>query len=207
MRLYIIRHGETDWNKARKMQGRSDIPLNEHGRLAAQKTKEGLKDVKFDVAFTSPLKRAKETVQILLEGRDVPIIEDERIIEIGFGNGEGLACVKDKTKPDVNFNYFFVKPGLYTPHEGGETFEDVKVREEAFLQELFAKKEYQDSTILISTHGAALCGLLRIIKKNPVEKFWDGGLHQNCGMSIVDVKDGKAEILQEAILLYDAESL
>lgn len=209
MILYIIRHGETDWNRARKMQGRVDIPLNERGRLAAEKTREGLLAVKFDLAITSPLQRAKETAQILLAGRDVPIIEDERIIEIGFGDGEGLACVKDRNskEPDENFNYFFAKPEDYIPPNAGESFEELRLREADFLQELFEKEEHKESTILISTHGAALCGLLRIIKGNPVEKFWEGGLHKNCGMSVVEVKGEQAEILKEAILLYDPAEL
>ena len=70
MRLYIVRHGETDWNKARKIQGQSDIPLNEFGRHLARETAKGLADVHFDLCFTSPLSRAKETAQIILDGRD-----------------------------------------------------------------------------------------------------------------------------------------
>ena len=75
MKLYIVRHGETDWNKARKIQGQSDIPLNAFGRHLARETAKGLADVHFDLCFTSPLSRAKETARIILEGRDVPIIE------------------------------------------------------------------------------------------------------------------------------------
>ena len=74
MKLYIIRHGQTDWNLARKLQGCTDIPLNEHGRYVAELTREGLKDVPFDVAFTSPLSRAKETAEIILKDRNIPII-------------------------------------------------------------------------------------------------------------------------------------
>ena len=68
MKLYIIRHGQTDWNRARRLQGRTDIPLNEWGRRVAELTREGLKDVTFDVAFTSPLIRAKETAELILRG-------------------------------------------------------------------------------------------------------------------------------------------
>ena len=60
MLLYIVRHGETDWNKAGKVQGRTDIPLNERGRYLAEATAEGMKDVRIDFCYTSPLIRAKE---------------------------------------------------------------------------------------------------------------------------------------------------
>ena len=69
MIIYMMRHGETDWNVHHLFQGRTDIPLNENGRKVAEWTRDGLKDVHFDVAFCSPLSRAKETAQIILEGR------------------------------------------------------------------------------------------------------------------------------------------
>ena len=88
MRLYIIRHGETDWNKEKKIQGHTDIPLNEYGRHLAEETAEGMKDISMDLCFTSPLLRAKETAQIVLGDRGIPVIEEPRIMEIGFGSFE-----------------------------------------------------------------------------------------------------------------------
>ena len=61
MKIYMIRHGETDWNKKRKLQGQVDIPLNEFGKLLAKETAPALADVPFAVCYTSPLKRAAET--------------------------------------------------------------------------------------------------------------------------------------------------
>lgn len=204
MKLYIIRHGQTEWNKEKRLQGRSDIPLNEYGIQLAKETKEGLKDVKFDLAFTSPLQRAKKTAEILLEGQTVELIEEKRIIEVGFGSYEGLCYAKEHYNiPDPDFLNFFEKPEAYHPASDGESFEQLRARAADFLQELSEKKEYRDSTILVSTHGAALCALLNVIKNSTIEKFWTGGLHKNCGLSIVEIKDGKAEILKEAIVLYE----
>ena len=89
MLLYIVRHGETDWNKAGKVQGRTDIPLNERGRYLAEATAEGMKDVRIDFCYTSPLIRAKETAQIILGEREIPLVEEKRIEEICFGKCEG----------------------------------------------------------------------------------------------------------------------
>ena len=61
MKLYIVRHGETEWNKARRIQGQVDIPLNEFGRRLARKTAKGLSDITFDLCYSSPLSRARET--------------------------------------------------------------------------------------------------------------------------------------------------
>lgn len=198
MKLYFIRHGETDWNKEGKLQGRTDVVLNEEGRKVAELTREALKEVPFDLAFTSPLTRARTTAEIIIGDRTVPIIDEERIIEVGFGLNEG----SKKSEWDENMKNFFFHTEQYVPAEGGETIEEVLERERAFLNELFSSENYKDSTILISTHGAALSGLLTVIKNNPVSKFWAGGLHKNCGLTIVEVKEGVPEILQEAIVLY-----
>lgn len=204
MRLYLIRHGETNWNLEWKLQGRTNIPLNKNGRKVAELTRDALKAVHFDVAFTSPLDRARETAEILMEGRDIEIINEERIIEICFGKYEGAK----KNGSDENIEYFFKSPEKYVaPGEGAESIEQLYAREADFLQDLFQNEKYQDSTILISTHGAALSGLLGVIKGHTVAEFWKGGLHKNCGMSIVDVQDGKAVIVQEAICLYDESAL
>ena len=63
MKLYMIRHGQTEWNKEKRLQGRADIPLNAYGIQLAEETRDGLLGVRFDIAFTSPLKRAKKTAQ------------------------------------------------------------------------------------------------------------------------------------------------
>ena len=79
MLLYIVRHGETDWNKSHRVQGRTDIPLNDYGRRLAEETAEGMKDIQIDIGMTSPLLRAKETAQIILKGRDVPLYDEARL--------------------------------------------------------------------------------------------------------------------------------
>lgn len=73
MRLYMVRHGETDWNKAKKVQGRADIPLNAYGRELAEKTAEGLRGISFDLAYTSPLSRAKENSTDCFAGEKDPL--------------------------------------------------------------------------------------------------------------------------------------
>lgn len=90
LKVYLLRHGLTDWNKLRRVQGSSDIPLNEEGRRVARLTAEGMRDMPIDLVYSSPLKRARETAEIICAGRDVPIVFDERIREIGFGEFEGV---------------------------------------------------------------------------------------------------------------------
>jgi probable phosphoglycerate mutase len=199
----MMRHGQTDWNKKHLYQGRTDIPLNENGRYVAQLTREGMKNIPFDVAFCSPLCRAKETAEIVLSGRNVPLYEDERIIEMSFGPYEAT----DMRIMDERMKIFFEHPDQYDVPEGAESFEEVLEREGDFLKELIGKQEYKDSTILIATHGAALRGLICAMKESGVARFWEGGVHKNCGVTIVDVIDGKYHIIEEATILYDEKDL
>ena len=79
MKIYVTRHGQTDWNLEGKTQGRVDIELNEVGIKQAKQTKEKLKNIDIDLIICSPLKRAKKTAEIINEGRNIPIIYDEEI--------------------------------------------------------------------------------------------------------------------------------
>lgn len=205
MKLYIVRHGETDWNKSRRIQGQVDIPLNEFGKTLAKKTANGLKDISFDVCITSPLSRAKETARLILEGRDVLMLEDSRIMEMAFGSYEGKCLEKDRQEVPEEFYRFFDDPEHFIPGEDGETFADVKKRTGEFLQDLYQRREYEQSNILITTHGAALAGMLNYIKNAPLCAYWGQGVHKNCAVTEVQVTNGIPEILSENVVYYDDE--
>lgn len=203
MKIYMIRHGETDWNKERKLQGQVDIPLNAFGRHLAEETAPALKDIPFSAVYTSPLSRARETAELVMAGRQVPLIEEPRIVEMGFGEYEGLCCNEDGWNiPDPDFRNFFDAPEKYQPPRGGETFRQVSDRLESFLKELLGNQKLRDKTVLLSTHGAALCGILRLIKQNPLERYWDGGVHKNCAVTIAEAAGNEIRILKEAVTYY-----
>ena len=89
-RLILVRHGETDWNKAGRFQGQIDIPLNENGRRQAAAARDFLKDIPIDRAWSSTLSRPTETAQIILEAHpDVPLTQIDGLVEIGHGVWEG----------------------------------------------------------------------------------------------------------------------
>jgi len=206
MKIYMIRHGETDWNTKRLLQGATDIPLNENGLALARETSEKLKDVPFDLVFSSPLSRAYKTAEIMRGSRDIPIFTDHRIQEICFGAFEGFCCGKEGYNiPDPNFPLFFSNPELFVPGEGGETIQQLCERTTAFLKEITEKEEYQDKTILVSTHGAAMRGLLSSLQITDLKDFWHGGVHKNCAITILEVVDGTIRILEENKVYYDPE--
>ena len=133
--LYIMRHGKTEWNSMHKLQGRTDIPLNEEGREMALKACEEYRSVNIDVCYCSPLLRALETAQIVLSNRDVPIITDDRLMEMCFGDYEGVE--NSFQDPDCPINIIFKEPEKYKESVGGaETFEELFARTGDFLKEV-----------------------------------------------------------------------
>lgn len=206
MRIYIIRHGQTDWNKTLRLQGQSNIDLNQEGRELALETAEALKEVPFDVAITSPLNRAVETATILTKYRNIPIYKDDRIKEISFGEFEGLSCDRNHyTIPDPNFINFFDHPEAYVPPKDGESIESLCKRTTEFLMELVNREDLQDKTILVSTHGAALRGILSSLTCNDPSDFWKGGVHKNCAVTILEVENGTIKIVEEGKTYYKSQ--
>ncbi len=203
MMLYLLRHGQTDWNATRHLQGQVDVPLNARGRSLAEQTAIALRDIPFDRCITSPLGRAKETAEIILKGRDIPIQTDERIMEISFGALEGGCCSKEGWNVPEEFRLFFTDPEHYHAPEGGEDFHDMHRRLSDFLDWIFHEPAFASEQILISTHGAALAGLLNCIRKDPLKDYWGGGVSHNCGVSTVEVRDAAATILAEDQIYYE----
>ena len=114
--LYIMRHGRTDWNVRHKLQGRTDIPLNDEGRMMAAEAGKRYADIHFDICYSSPLARAKETAEIFLKGRNVPVYTDDRLVEMGFGVYEGIE--NSFAIDDCPINTLFKKPDKYVTVEG-----------------------------------------------------------------------------------------
>ena len=207
MKLYFVRHGETDWNKERRMQGQVDMPLNEFGELLAKKTAIGLEDIPFVVCYTSPLKRARKTAELILAkgNRDTEIIEDDRIIEMAFGTYEGKHIFGEQDEVPQEFHDGFNHPERYVPPEGGESFSDVMRRTQEFLTDICHKEEYRDGNILITTHGAALAGLLANIRGAGLSEYWGIGVHKNCTVTEVLVTESGYQLISENKVYYDDE--
>src|SRR5699024_10201951 len=208
MKLYFIRHGETVWNTQAKLQGKSDIPLNEKGVALARVTGEALADVPFAAIYSSPLKRALQTAQLVAGDRDVPIVTDRRLEEIGFGIWEGLSCHKDHYEiPSDSFQDFFLDPFGYQPPDQGETVRHVCGRTADFLEELIRKMGKEESNVLISCHGCTLRALMNYFYQDYTAGFWRGHVPPNCSVSIVEVKEKGFSILAEDKIFYDKDRM
>lgn len=192
MNIYITRHGETDWNKLWKLQGRTEIPLNAKGEEQALKTGENMKKagIVFDRVYTSPLSRAVKTA-ILISGFDEKnIIKDNRIIEFSFGKAEGTTPEERKNiKELVAFNDFFEAPQNYKAAPDAESFESVLKRTGDFLENEIKPLEGKCNNILITTHGGTLQSLLLHIDRRDLAHYWDISF-PNCSMNLIKLENG-----------------
>ena len=196
MRIYIVRHGETEANKNGYLQGWTDVPLNENGRFIAELTGRGIKDIRFDHCISSPLIRAKETAEILLResGNSVSVTFDDRIKEMNFGSFEGMSVRDEK------LIRFLKEPIVDYKFPDGESFQEVMKRTQDFLKELIAKDD--DKTYLVSTHGCALRAMLNFLYED-TDDYWHGHVPYNCCVNIIEVKNGAAKLIADDIIYYD----
>lgn len=150
MKLYFARHGETEWNAINRILGRTDIPLNEKGKQQALELAEKAKKLPIDVILASPLSRAQETAQAILDAINVPVQTEPDLIESDFGIFEGT--------PRGGVEYQKSKREYFSRFPEGESFMDLAGRIYPLLRRI--KEEYAEKNVLLVAHG----GIGRIIE-------------------------------------------
>ena len=141
--IYVIRHGETQWNKENRLMGKYDVALNLNGIRQAYKLEQTLSDIQLDLIISSPLIRAASTSKIINKNRQIPFIYDQRLEERNFGELRGL----DPTKLNYReyWDYYRNKPMLY-----GEDMKTFFSRVYSALDEIVSK--YGDMNVLLVVH-------------------------------------------------------
>ncbi len=199
MRLLLVRHGQTDFNVQKKLQGSSEIPLNARGREQASLTHEFVKQQGLlpTKVITSPLGRAIETGAIVAgmdlskyKAKDISVdnkpaeieIEPE-LIEMSFGIYENY----DTTKMDPKFlQLCFDMPDQYIPPEGGEDYDHVVERAgkvvEKMRKRIVAGEFTEDDIVMLVSHGALNHGMFEYLKKAPRSQYWDVDFN-NCAIA------------------------
>lgn len=182
MRIYFLRHGQTDVNVKRLLQGMMPSVLNENGIEQARTIREHIveQDIHFDAVYSSPLERAIATTEIVTGlNRDEFTIEP-RLEEMHFGVLEGHPY--DNVPEE--YQSFFKAPSEYDPPEGGETFHQCIARWDSFFSDLTQKHSSQD-VILCTSHGTYLHAVMNHIRQNPMNELWKEYIG-NCELIPVD---------------------
>ncbi len=179
LELTVVRHGETDWNLTRRIQGQIDVPLNATGVAQARAVASTLSTTIFQGIISSDLIRAQQTAQPNQNGR-LPIILDSSLRERQLGVLEGLLVSDAKVKAKNDLKAFLNKSYVTTP-EGAETMEAFSQRVLSALSTIY--RRFSEGNILITTHGGVIDVLWRLAKKsamseNEKPKISNGSIHQ-----------------------------
>ena len=160
--IYLIRHGQTDWNLEKRIQGRNPVVLNEMGRQQARAVSRALKSVKLSAIYASDIQRALETSQIIALDHDLTVIRSKLMRERAYGKlvGERDDILTDKLRKMIDKYYAIQDPDKrwrYRPMRGHESSEDVGRRTMRFLREVAAANI--GKSVAVVTHG----GIIKVV--------------------------------------------
>lgn len=166
--LYLVRHGQTDYNLKRLCQGHADIPLNQTGILQAERLSKEIQDIPFAAAYSSDLSRALITATIITKALNVPLYPDQRLREIGMGSYEGVSyddMIKNFVERYQGEDFENKK------YPGGESIQDVASRVNAAIRLISA--HHPDENVLVVAHGVSLSTLICSISNIPLYQVYD----------------------------------
>lgn len=172
-KLVIVRHGQSQWNLENRFTGWIDIDLSPAGEAEALKAGNKLKDYKFDEAFTSDLKRASRTLEIILKEIDqtgIPVEHDKALNERMYGDLQGLN--KDECRKKFGDEQVKIWRRSYdTPPPGGESLKDTAARVLPYYESKIEPELRKGKDILISAHGNSLRALIMHLEKLTPEQI------------------------------------
>ena len=164
--IYLTRHGETEWNIEKRLQGRGDSPLTKYGIQRAKELRDRIKNIDIDVIYSSPIKRALNTANILRGNKNIDIVTDDRLMEMCFGDYEGKK-IDIIQKENPNWVIKLIMQGnveICAPN--GENLKEVRERISKLMNKIIA--ENIGKSILIVTHGITLKALMYYFKDEDV---------------------------------------
>ncbi len=192
VKLYIVRHAESEWNPIGRYQGLLDPELSQRGRRQAQLLAEEFSKISVDVIYSSPLKRTMETAKAVAQGVGLEVLPERRIIEIDHGVWSGMLVEEVMQKFPEDFETWIKRP-----HEisfpKGESLLDVYRRVKDFLEEL--KEKHWGETVMVVSHTvpirAMYCALLNVDLSN----FWSFGC-DNASYSLIHMEEDRNVLLK-----------
>lgn len=191
LKLYIVRHGETEYNVQKRMQGSIDSPLTERGKAHAVALGERLKEVQFDKIYSSPSERAYRTAEIIRGKAAIPIGIEEEFREMNLVHWEGKSKEELTALCPEEYDRFWNAPQLHQL-EGGDTFYEVQERAVAMLQKLI--HENKSGNILIVTHSVVILTISVYFRQLPIEKLWEPPYIHDTSVTLLTAEAGQARL-------------
>lgn len=195
MKIYITRHGQTEWNVEGRMQGAKNSNLTEQGKKEALNLGNSLKNTKIDYIYTSPLTRAYDTALLIKSDREIDVEIYENLKEMNFGIWEGMHS-DDVVRDYEDGHYkFWNEPHLYTPI-GGETFESLINRVKIALSDIINQNKGEN--ILLVTHTVVIKAIYAIVKDYEIKDFWNPPYIKNTCVTILECNEDNYRFILEA---------
>ncbi|MEK8127673.1 histidine phosphatase family protein [Paenibacillus filicis] len=190
--LYLVRHGQTEWNVEHRMQGHQDSPLTELGIRQANWLGDALQNERIDTVFSSTSRRAVRTAELIRGARELPVQESDEFREINLGIWEGRTQAEVKELFPVQFDQFWSDPEAFQV-EGSETFRQVRERAAAKLDEIL--QAHPGRSILLVTHTVVVKLLMAYFENRPMNELWNlPYIHPAC-LCKIEVRNGIPEII------------
>lgn len=184
--IILIRHGLTDANTNGLIMGRSKDPLNTEGKAQVRRIAKFLKETEFNAIYVSPSKRALQTAQLIMRGRDaIPLIEESRVDEINFGEWVGKNI--SEIRSSDGFNAYLYHPSEFTP-PGGEPISDVPNRAAGAIENILSANAGQ--RIAVISHADVIKSILVHYLNMPLDA-WQNFKIDNASVSMLRFTDGK----------------
>ncbi|EGY79324.1 histidine phosphatase family protein [Peptoniphilus indolicus] len=193
MKIYLTRHGQTEWNRADRVQGIMDSPLTQEGIEMAELLRESSKNIKFDKVYSSDLKRAEDTAKIVAP--DNEIISTPYLREIDVGNWSGRYFNTLKEEDRELYTTYFNEPHKYK-REDGESLYEVMDRVKKFFEGYILNSK--DKNVLIVSHGVTIVAILNYVEKIDISDFWENRVLRNATFNIIEYSDGEFKVLKKA---------
>ncbi|MGJ7918974.1 histidine phosphatase family protein [Neobacillus sp. LXY-4] len=194
LNLYLTRHGQTEWNIQKRLQGWGNSALTKQGIQNAVALGEKLKEVRFDAVYSSTSNRTIETAKLIIGEKQLHINTDENLREMGLGEWEGKTHQEIKERHPEQFINFWENPVDYQP-VGGETFHDLSVRAMSVLNKIISS--HTTGNILIVTHTVVLKSLLMQVKGNTLADLWEPPYIHDTSLTILECKEGDLKVMLE----------
>ncbi|MDE2292979.1 MAG: 2,3-diphosphoglycerate-dependent phosphoglycerate mutase [Elusimicrobia bacterium] len=196
-KLVLVRHGQSQWNLENRFTGWVDVPITELGAEEAHKAGRMLKDVRFDVAFTSALQRAQQTLDIILEEtgqKGLPVVKDQALNERHYGDLQGLNKAETAKKfGDEQVHIWRRSYDVRPP--GGESLEDTAKRALPFFESRILPEVKAGKNVLVSAHGNSLRAI--VMKLDDLSRDEVMKLNIATGAPITYEMDAAGRVLQK----------
>ncbi|MFJ7954165.1 histidine phosphatase family protein [Lysinibacillus sp. NPDC096418] len=197
--FYLVRHGETVWNKEQRLQGWLDSQLTSDGIMHAKKLGEHLKSVKFAAAFCSSSERAKETLSYLVHDKNLPIHYVDDLREINLGNWQGRTIDEVRQHDRYEYEVYTDFPAQFIATHT-ESFGTVTERAMYALKNI--ANQYPDDKILLVSHGVTIKCIVNAILGRSIKQLWAPPIIEDTSVTIVDVENDQWRVKEIGSTLH-----